>query len=152
GVLSVRARALPWSSTPPRSSPVCRTLPCGDRGPTGQFLQAEVVMAKRTCLDCGAITTASRCSECASARQRARDRERGSSARRGYGSAYRRARARLLAGSPPCYWCGAPATTADHLVPLARGGTSDANNLVPSCEKCNFARQDRFPWSPPVRG
>jgi hypothetical protein len=67
-------------------------------------------------------------------------RSRTSSTARGYGQAYRRARAALLASSPPCHWCGAPATTADHEPPIAVVGTPHLN-LVPACRRCNFGRR-----------
>ena len=57
--------------------------------------------------------------------------------------AYQRARAEVLRGSPLCYWCGVNlATTADHLVPKAHGGTDAVSNLVPACGPCNFSRKD----------
>ena len=40
-----------------------------------------------------------------------------------------------------CYHCNkkfpAEELTMDHLVPLARGGRTGKNNVVPSCKKCN---------------
>jgi 5-methylcytosine-specific restriction endonuclease McrA len=36
-----------------------------------------------------------------------------------------------------CHYCPAPATTRDHIVPLAWGGPNAADNIVPSCEPCN---------------
>ena len=40
-----------------------------------------------------------------------------------------------------CYHCGKKVSsqelTMDHLVPLARGGRTGKNNVVPSCKKCN---------------
>lgn len=40
-----------------------------------------------------------------------------------------------------CHHCGQRfeprELTMDHLVPIARGGTSRKNNLVPSCKPCN---------------
>lgn len=40
-----------------------------------------------------------------------------------------------------CHYCGlkfkASQLTMDHVVPLARGGTSTPGNLVPSCKNCN---------------
>ena len=53
-----------------------------------------------------------------------------------------RGRARTLAAAifaenPDCHYCGAPATVLDHVVPIARGGTSDRSNLVPACWNCN---------------
>lgn len=44
-----------------------------------------------------------------------------------------------------CYYCGRKFTykqlTMDHLVPLARGGRSTKDNLVPSCKKCNTRKK-----------
>ena len=43
-----------------------------------------------------------------------------------------------------CHHCGgkfeAAQLTMDHLVPLARGGTSAQGNIVPSCKVCNSAK------------
>lgn len=39
-----------------------------------------------------------------------------------------------------CHWCGAPASHADHLIPRARGGTDDPDNLAASCARCNLSR------------
>jgi hypothetical protein len=53
--------------------------------------------------------------------------------------AYRRARADLLAGRPPCAYCGAEATEADHQPPLSlhdHAPGSDCCVLVPSCGRC----------------
>lgn len=40
-----------------------------------------------------------------------------------------------------CHYCGkkfAPRElTMDHVIPLARGGTSASGNIVPSCRPCN---------------
>ncbi len=59
---------------------------------------------------------------------------------RGYGRAYRQARAALLASNPRCHWCPEPATTADHEPPLAMVGYNHLN-LVPACETCNKGRR-----------
>lgn len=54
--------------------------------------------------------------------------------------AYKNARADLLRDSPMCHWCGkAPATEADHLVPVMDGGTH-RDGMVPSCKPCNSRR------------
>ncbi len=58
---------------------------------------------------------------------------------------YRRNRQALLAGNPPCHWCGQHATkdnplTADHLIEHDRGGSDDLDNLVPACRRCNSKR------------
>lgn len=44
-----------------------------------------------------------------------------------------------------CYYCGGKATTKDHYIPTALGGTSDVNNLVPACEECNWAKDCLIP-------
>lgn len=50
---------------------------------------------------------------------------------------YRRNRKRLLEDRPPCVRCGAPATTANHRIPIKAGGTSALSNLEPMCGPCN---------------
>ena len=57
---------------------------------------------------------------------------------------YLRNRASILAGSPPCHWCGAPATEADHLIEHDAGGTDTVDNLVPACKPCNARRGQRY--------
>ncbi len=48
-----------------------------------------------------------------------------------------------------CHYCGekfsAKGLTLDHLVPLARGGTSTLGNCVPACKKCNSEKGLRTP-------
>lgn len=36
-----------------------------------------------------------------------------------------------------CGYCGAPATSLDHIVPRFRSGSSNRNNLLPCCQSCN---------------
>ena len=47
-------------------------------------------------------------------------------------------------GPGTCYHCGKKfkktELTMDHLIPLARGGRSTKNNVVPSCRPCNQTR------------
>lgn len=64
-----------------------------------------------------------------------------------YGRRYRRARAILLADNPPCHWCGAPATTADHEPPLSEVGHPHMH-LVPACKPCNLGHRRPRPVSP----
>jgi 5-methylcytosine-specific restriction endonuclease McrA len=44
-----------------------------------------------------------------------------------------------------CHYCGkavgARALTLDHVVPVARGGTSAKGNVVPACEACNKTKK-----------
>ena len=48
-----------------------------------------------------------------------------------------------------CYYCGRKfpykQLTMDHLVPLARGGRSTKDNLVPSCKECNIRKHSLLP-------
>lgn len=39
-----------------------------------------------------------------------------------------------------CNYCGNEATTADHVVPVANGGTDDVSNLVAACVSCNSSK------------
>lgn len=45
----------------------------------------------------------------------------------------------------PCHYCGEVSTTADHVVPRAKGGTNGQWNLVPACTPCNQAKGPRRP-------
>jgi 5-methylcytosine-specific restriction endonuclease McrA len=47
-----------------------------------------------------------------------------------------------------CAYCGGPFEAVEHVIPLARGGTGWASNLVPSCNPCNLAKRakDPAPW------
>jgi 5-methylcytosine-specific restriction endonuclease McrA len=52
-----------------------------------------------------------------------------------------------------CYRCGGYATTVDHAVPVARGGTHDLSNLRPACASCNSSTGASMgnrlrPWRP----
>lgn len=38
---------------------------------------------------------------------------------------------------PLCTYCGKPANSIDHIVPVRLGGTSDRENLTPACMDCN---------------
>ncbi len=44
-----------------------------------------------------------------------------------------------------CAYCGAPATTRDHVVPVRRGGTDDPSNIVVACHPCNASKRTRTP-------
>ena len=49
-----------------------------------------------------------------------------------------------------CHYCGRQvgtrALTADHLVPLIRGGRSSRGNMVPACKDCNNRKQSLLAW------
>jgi hypothetical protein len=36
-----------------------------------------------------------------------------------------------------CGYCGEEATSLDHIVPKFRSGSSNRNNLIPACRRCN---------------
>lgn len=48
-----------------------------------------------------------------------------------------------------CYYCEKKVAykniTMDHLVPIARGGRSTKDNLVPSCKECNTQKKTLLP-------
>lgn len=48
-----------------------------------------------------------------------------------------------------CHYCGRKFSfkhlTMDHLVPLARGGMSNKDNLVPCCKDCNTKKKSMLP-------
>lgn len=47
-------------------------------------------------------------------------------------------RARVLARDDhTCGYCGREATTVDHIVARANGGTDDESNLISACNPCN---------------
>jgi hypothetical protein len=36
-----------------------------------------------------------------------------------------------------CGYCGDPATSLDHIIPRFKSGSSNRNNLIPCCRRCN---------------
>ena len=51
--------------------------------------------------------------------------------------------------SGTCYYCGRrvgyAGLTMDHVIPLARGGRSTKDNLVPCCKECNTRKKGSLP-------
>ncbi|WP_319585530.1 HNH endonuclease signature motif containing protein [uncultured Desulfobulbus sp.] len=51
--------------------------------------------------------------------------------------------------SGTCWYCGQKVgyhnLTMDHVIPLARGGRSTKDNLVPSCKECNTKKKSSLP-------
>jgi 5-methylcytosine-specific restriction endonuclease McrA len=54
-------------------------------------------------------------------------------------------RGRIAVAGRECHYCGGPADTRDHIVPVSRGGTYAQINLVPSCKRCNESKADDWP-------
>ena len=48
----------------------------------------------------------------------------------------------LLSYHGLCVYCTAPASTRDHVVPLAGGGDNWISNIVPACAMCNPSKGD----------
>jgi 5-methylcytosine-specific restriction endonuclease McrA len=66
---------------------------------------------------------------------------------RGYDAEYEANRAIIVnnarAYNLPCWKCGKQfgpieTITADHRIPLRKGGTNDLDNLLPACTRCNY--------------
>ena len=74
-----------------------------------------------------------------------------SSTARGYGRQHRKLRDQLLKQEPLCRMCAqktpprcTPATIADHVTPIAKGGAvHDINNLQPVCAQCHQDKSNR---------
>lgn len=97
------------------------------------------------CLDCGRLTSSTRCPSCRTAYNRLRDSHRGTTTARGYGAGWRKIAAAVLErDSYRCHWCGGSADTADHVIPKAAGGTDQLANVVAACRPCNFGRTARY--------
>lgn len=63
-------------------------------------------------------------------------------AKRRYGSAWQKIRARFLAAHPLCEQCRKEgrltvATEVHHILPLGHGGTNDEENLMALCKPCH---------------
>jgi 5-methylcytosine-specific restriction endonuclease McrA len=43
-----------------------------------------------------------------------------------------------------CHYCSQEATTVDHIIPISKGGTDEATNMVAACVKCNSGKRDRI--------
>ncbi|SHK62962.1 HNH endonuclease [Alicyclobacillus tolerans] len=48
----------------------------------------------------------------------------------------------LRRDSGRCVWCGAPATTMDHIIPESKGGRFHPKNLMCACLACNQERKN----------
>tara|TARA_R100000734_G_C3318856_1_gene113579 strand:+ start:1223 stop:1612 length:390 start_codon:yes stop_codon:yes gene_type:complete len=67
-------------------------------------------------------------------------------------SARKRFRRSILDEWPECAYCGRKhPTTLDHVIPRAKGGKQDRNNLIGACGACNLEKSD-FNWFVWYRG
>ena len=57
---------------------------------------------------------------------------------------YKKNKRILLAENPFCHWCGMPASEADHLIEVDRGGDNSLENMVSACRKCNAVRGNKY--------
>jgi len=44
----------------------------------------------------------------------------------------------------PCFFCGFPSDTHEHLIPISRGGDHSEGNIVPACLSCNQTKSGRL--------
>lgn len=125
--------------------PSCR----GQGARTGRpplFSSGVISLLQRTCTTCGAAFSprTKRTYKCPRHEPRGRaSRSPSTRAQRDGTGDYDRNRAIVLAGDPKCTYCPAPATTADHVIAVVKGGTNALDNLVPACGPCNASKQDR---------
>lgn len=98
----------------------------------------------RLCRGCriARVSTGSRCPPCQAIAWRAQAAQRGTTTQRGLGWDYQRKRQRILQRDGfVCGVCGLPgATTVDHVVPRARGGSHEDHNLRAAHVRCNAGR------------
>jgi 5-methylcytosine-specific restriction enzyme A len=114
-----------------------RAKPCLERGCT------RIVIGASRCAEHLAVADAKRQAYLQSY-QREREETRPSRHERGYGNDwYRTSRLILIRDNHICHYCGAHATTVDHVISKAKGGSDDHTNLVAACASCNASKRDR---------
>lgn len=93
-------------------------------------------MPRRLCVVCGVLSSRNYCPA-----------HRGQ--RNGSTREWRKVRAATLARDRGrCHYCGAQATTVDHVYPVAAGGSSHPENLVAACATCNGRKGATIPGGP----
>jgi 5-methylcytosine-specific restriction protein A len=115
----------------------------GAAGGMGELLMPTRAMRICSYPRCFVLSHEARCP--AHKRQGWAEHQRGrSSAARGYGSAWRKARAQVLAEERYCSCgCGRPSTDVDHIVPKSRGGSDERANLRGVNALCHRAKTAR---------
>lgn len=104
---------------------------------------------KRTCARCGRSFAPRHARQTYCDAHELRGNAHRSPSTQGRGAEYLRVRATVLAGDPPCHWCGEPhADTLDAVIPISHGGTHTVENCVAACSTCNFSRRDNPDWRP----
>lgn len=96
--------------------------------------------APRYCPRCPTLVTAGQayCDQCQPVGWATHPSQRNTQHTREETRAFRRA---VLAREPNCRHCGNPATQADHIVPVADGGTNDpATNGQGLCDECHATK------------
>lgn len=100
------------------------------------------------CLDCGRLTSASRCADCVRARDRVRSTRR-NALRGGSGWRWGAIKGAVLDRDlHTCQACRAPCPhprhhEVDHIIPLAAGGSNDLGNLRTLCTVCHRDKSRR---------
>jgi 5-methylcytosine-specific restriction enzyme A len=69
---------------------------------------------------------------------RRQDRNRGTSAERGYDATWRKVRDDYLKVYPHCEICGGMATEVHHVIPISQGGDNSPSNLQAVCHACHM--------------
>ena len=105
------------------------------------------------CIDCEEITiNGTRCHDCETMNEAVRRAKRGKTSER-YSKEYQAIRKTLLeharAEGMICVLqfegiCTERLTSADHIVPISRGGGDDIDNLQPTCSPCNTAKGNQL--------
>ncbi len=75
------------------------------------------------------------------AKARRRAKERGSAG----DASTKEIQARIAYFGKKCAYCGGPFEHLDHFVPLTKGGSGHASNLVPACAACNLSKSNKNP-------
>jgi 5-methylcytosine-specific restriction endonuclease McrA len=108
-------------------------------------------MGGRLCRHCGGFvaegSAATRFAhdECRKTYEREKSRKRrarrGTTSQRGYGVQHQRLRKLAITQHPYCTDCGTTQDlTADHIVPLSKGGTNTLDNYAVRCSTCNTSK------------